>query len=162
MCGPDLPTELIREIITLAAQTPHLDFLRSDWAQGVDLATLHALCLTSRGFNEMATRYLYAHPVLADGEAGRALVRTLRSDRWREGMMAGKADEWIRKITLGWVGREGEVGNGSYVREVMGEVNVAKVEDVAVVGLKLGGGAVEALTGKSNPSRDQLQSQRLN
>lgn len=77
-------------------------------------------------------------------------------------MMAGKADEWIRKITLGWVGREGEVGNGSYVREVMGEVNVAKVEDVAVVGLKLGGGAVEALTGKSNPSRDQLQSQRLN
>ena len=91
MTPPTLPTELVAEIINLAAQTPTFDFLAIDWAEGVQTDTFNSLCLVSRTFNALATAHLYTHPVLPTAKAGLTLVRTLQSDRWQTGEMAGKA-----------------------------------------------------------------------
>lgn len=79
---PALPTELLAEIVSLAARLPDFDFLQKDWADGVEYTTLKSLCLTSWTFNEIATPLLYRHLVLPTAESGQALMATLASSNW--------------------------------------------------------------------------------
>ncbi len=143
-----LPPELLIKIAALASLTPEFDFLESDWASGVDYGTLKALCLTSRTLNEIALPLLYRHVVVRTAEAGRALVRTLESDKWKASERATRTKGWIKVVSLGQgVGVCGEL-EGGFVNSVLGELAGAEVERVAIVGVKVEVGVLQKVARK--------------
>ncbi len=138
MAPPTFPTELLAEIVRLVAQAPDFDFVQSDWAAGVEYATLRALCLTSRVLNELATPHLYRHLVLPTAEAGRALVRTVRSAKWSSGGWNSKTTQLVKAVSVGRPVEYGSEAEGWFAHEVFDVLRHAWVQRVAVVGLKIG------------------------
>lgn len=136
MPGPTLPTELVAEIIKLVAETPAFEFLTTNWAEGVQTDTLKSLCLVSRTFSALATPHLYTHPILPTVKIGLLLMRTLQSDRWQMGEMAGQARGWVRSLTLGREVQLGKEVDGTFVVTVLGGAKLDALESVGVVGVK--------------------------
>ena len=155
MTPPTLPVELVALIVDYTAQTPAFNFLQAEWSSSDPTHTLHALCLASLALNKLATPHLYSHVTLPTPGAGEAFVRTLGMERWRTGKRAGKADKWVRTVSLGRQGDE-EVGmSGSVVSAVLGELRGARVERVAVSGVELD---VQAFADMQDELRKQLSS----
>lgn len=148
-----LAPELLAEIAACAAQAPETSLTQYDWAAGAPTSNLSSLCLTSRVFREAATAHLYSHLVLPTAEAGRALIRTLKSDRWQTGEMAGKAGAWVKEVTFGQQAGKYGVADGAFVDEVLDQLEGAELERVAITGLALGQGLFGKLKGNSNQSR---------
>lgn len=152
---PTLPFELLALIVDCAAQTPSFDFLQPEWSQHVPTQTLHALCLTSHAFNELATPRLYSHVTLPTAAAGEAFRRTLESERWHTGARAGKTGKWVQAVACGKPSEpEGRMtGDGVCgVLAVLREQG-ARVERVAVSGVELGVQAFAEMQGE----RSKLQ-----
>lgn len=148
MPGPTLPTELLIEIVSLAAHEPDFNFTQHDWAAGVEQSTLQALCLTSRVFNQIATPLLYRHLVLATAEAGRALVRTLQSDRWQRGEMAGKVKDWAERVSFGTEVGDAQKADDGFVGGVLPELGGTTLDRVTVARLNLNVAAFNHTPGK--------------
>ncbi len=137
MPGPTLPTELLIKIVDFVAHTAAFDFTQLDWGTTAHLPTLVALCLTSAGLNEIASRRLYHHLVLPTPWVELTLARTVQSERWQTGVRAGKAAEWIRRITFGQPVKVGCEADGVYVRWVLAGLSGVQLERVAVIGIGL-------------------------
>lgn len=138
MAGPTFPTELLAKVVDCVAEVPEFDFVQPDWAEGVEYTTLKSLCLTSRAFNELATAHLYRHLVLPTAEAGRALVRTVKADKWSKGNRDSKLARTVKVLSVGRQVPFGDEAGGSFVYEVFAAVRYAWIERVAIVGLEVG------------------------
>lgn len=135
---PTLPAELLVQIVGLVAKTSTFNFLQADWAEEVDIKTTHALTLTSVTLNEIATPHLYSHVVVPDAQAGTLLLRTLESERWRAGAMAGKARAWVKAASFGRRTTRLSRPIGAFAGDVLGELRLANLQRVAFTGLELG------------------------
>lgn len=146
---PTLPTELVADIINLAARTPEFDFLEPDWSKGVQPSELSSLCLTSHTFNALATPHLYRHPILPTNEAGEGFLRTIESDNWQTGECAGKAQAWVKRLSLGVEVEVGKEMDGLFVVEVLRRARLDGLESVQVVGIEFKGDPFAYLQSKS-------------
>lgn len=145
---PILPPELLGKIVNSAAERPRFDFLQMDWAKDVQADALKSLCLVSRTFNAFATPHLYSHPILPTAAAARAFLRTIGSGNWKTGERAGKAQAWVRRLTLGTEVRLGEESDGTFVVGVLDQLASSELEAVEMVGLKLSVDPFTGLTGE--------------
>ncbi len=145
-----LPPELLIKITGLASPAPEFDFLETEWASAAHYGTLKALCLTSRTFCEIARPRLYRHVVVRAAEAGRALVRTLGSDERNAGEVATRAQKWVKVVALGQAVPVGGEVEGGFVSEVLGQLERAEVQRVAIIGVRVEVGVLAKVGGKSH------------
>lgn len=152
MAGPTLPTELIKEIIDLAAETPAFDYLERDWAAGVDPGTLYNLCLASRTFNKLATPHLYSHVIVPTPEREQLLCQTVNSERWTKKAEAKHVlGAPVNSFTVGEVAGSDEESVFGVSDELLEAVEATGAQRVALIGVKLGPDDVAKLTSRQFP-----------
>ena len=136
-----LPPELIRAIIRFTRPASPAGYTNLS----PRLVSLSALCSVSTVFRSIATEYLYEHLLLPTEASARLLLRTLASDRWTTGEMAGQARRLVRSVRLGKAVSWGEEVDGGFVGDVLASVGGEQLEEAGFAGLGVDGGAFKRL-----------------